>query len=179
MSTAIVSFSGRAAGSCAGIARYVQRLTGGELFLFSQFSVHPCGRCGYECFSPDASCPYLSDGLYALYDAIANSAMAYFILPNYCDYPCANFFIFNERSQCYFQRQPKLVAQYARVKKRAIVVSNTEQASFRAALSQQSDSTVDMLFLRAKDFGRISLRGDLMEEQSVRERVASFVTGNT
>lgn len=46
-------------------------------------------------------------------------------------------------------------------------------------LSQQSDSMVDILFLRAKDFGRISLRGDLMEEQSVRERIASFVAGNT
>ncbi|MGM9557785.1 MAG: hypothetical protein ACI3VP_05975 [Oscillospiraceae bacterium] len=64
-------------------------------------------------------------------------------------------------------------------KKKAIIVSNTEQAFFRAALSQQSDSMVDILFLRAKDFGRISLRGDLMEEQSVRERVASFVAGNT
>lgn len=35
--------------------------------------------------------------------------MVYFSLPNYCNYPCANFFIFNERSQCYFQRQPKLL----------------------------------------------------------------------
>lgn len=77
-----------------------------------------------------------------------------------------------------FSAPAKVASQHACVKK-AIIVSNTEQAFFRAALSQQSDSTVDMLFLRAKDFGRISLRGDLMEEQSVRERVASFVTGNT
>ena len=39
---------------------------------------------------------------------ITDSDLSYFIVPNYCDYPCANFFIFNERSQCFFQHHPEL-----------------------------------------------------------------------
>lgn len=179
MSTVIVCFSGRTEGNCARISRYVQSLTGGRLFSFAALDAHPCGSCDYQCFSKDGVCPYLQDGLYTIYDAITHCDEAYFILPNYCDCPCANFFIFNERSQCFFQRQPKLLAQYELVKKKAIVVSNTEEENFRAVLSQQSSSVVQMLFLHAKDYGRVSLRGDLMQEAAVRERIAAFVSRNT
>lgn len=179
MSTTIVSFSGRAAGNCERLGRYVQELTGGQLFSFAQLQIHPCGGCKYECFSQSAACPYLNDGLYILYDAITNSDVTYFILPNYCDYPCANYFIFNERSQCYFQGHAELSARYERVKKRAVVVSNTEQENFRAVLAQQASAPVDMLFLRARDYGRISLRGDLMEEEAVRAQVKQFVTATS
>ena len=51
-----------------------------------------------------------------------HSEMVYFELPNYCDYPCANYFIFNECSQCFFQRKPDLLEAYLTIPKRSIVI---------------------------------------------------------
>ncbi len=62
-------------------------------------------------------------------EAIVRSEITYFIVPNYCDYPCSNYYVFNERSQCYFQGKPALLDDYLKVPKRSIVVSNTNEDS--------------------------------------------------
>ena len=99
----IISFSARPGGNCGSIAREIQKFWQGrgevELFDFSALEITPCGRCGYECFGARENCPYFSDPEFAICEAIAASDITYFILPNYCDYPPANFFIFNERGQ--------------------------------------------------------------------------------
>lgn len=68
------------------------------LYRFSEFSIKPFGHCHYECFSPSGLCPQADDQEQALMEAIVRSKMVFFVVPNYCDYPCANFFAFNERS---------------------------------------------------------------------------------
>lgn len=179
MGISIVSFSGRAGGNCSGIAACLAGHWGGraQVFDFSALSIVPCGRCGYECFQARENCPYFGDSEYGLCEAIAGSALACFIIPNYCDYPCANFFIFNERSQCYFQRHPELLEKYLAVKKKFIVVSNTGQDNFTAAMRYHVAEGVEpeILFLSAREFGRVSIRGDLMEAAEAREAVLRFV----
>ena len=145
------------------------------MFDFSTFRLQGCGACGYECFSSADSCPYRSDEEAVLLEAVTQSDLTYFVLPNYCDYPCANFFIFNERGQCWFQSRPDLLERYEKVPKRAIVVSNTEEENFRKALSYQSDETVEALFLSPKQYGKSSIKGDLLRDERVERVIAEFV----
>ena len=43
------------------------------LFDFSEFDVHPCGRCASECFAEKAKCPYFEDKEYKILEAIMHS----------------------------------------------------------------------------------------------------------
>ena len=110
-----------------------------------------------------------------LLDAIIRSDLAYFILPNYCDYPCANFFIFNERSQGFFQGRPDLLDVYEKVPKRAVVISNTNEENFRQALAYQAYKEPDILFLPAKEYGKDSIKGDLLTNDKAVSDIIAFV----
>ncbi len=178
MSVCIVSFSTRKGGNCAQIGAFLRSLLpDAALFDLSELELHPCGRCAYECFSPGGVCPYLGDAEYTLLDAITHSERAYFVVPNYCDYPNAAFFAFNERSQCYFQGRPELLDAYENVPKRIIAVSNTNEENFRAVMAYQSHEPPEMLFLSAKKFGKVSVRGNLLSSPEARAAIEAFALG--
>ena len=172
--TVILSFSGRANGNCDQIARHVQSITGGQILSFAELNVHPCGKCRYECFECGADCPHIGDDLRQLYESVLQSEFACYILPNYCDYPNANFFAFNERSLCVFSGREDLLNSYFAVPKKFIVISGGEQESFRAVLLQHAENP-DILFLNAKDYGRKSISGDLMQSPEVIAKIESFI----
>ena len=134
----IVSFSSRNHGNCEQISNQIRasydKQTNVLHYKFSDFEIQPCGKCHYQCFKDNTACPYIGDMEYKLLDEICHSTMAYFVIPNYCDYPCANFFIFNERSQCYFQNHPERLDQYLQIRKKFIVVSNSKAESFLCCL---------------------------------------------
>lgn len=178
MKVCIVSFSKRSGGNCAGIAKELYRLygDGARVYDFSELEVIPCGGCDYECFDSAEKCPRFSDSAFQLYDEITNSDLAYFIVPNYCDYPCSAFFAFNERSQCYFQKRQDRLEKYLSVKKKFIAVSNTNRENFTAAFRYQIQETEepDTLFLEAKRFHKVSIRGDLMESEEAKEAIVKF-----
>jgi len=173
----IVSFSGRKNGNCEQISRYIAEQVGGEIFSFADFSIEPCGKCEYECFKDRERCPHIEDMEVKLLEAITESDVAYFVIPNYCDYPNANFFIFNERSQCYFQGRPEILEKYLRVSKKVVVISNTGEENFRKAMEYQAEEEPKFLFLVAKEFGKKSIDGDLMSSEAVRERIKNFING--
>ena len=176
MKTCIISFSSRANGNCAQIAHLVDSMTqDAVLFDFSEFELHPCGKCACECFADREKCPYIGDMECGILEAVTNSDITYFILPNYCDYPCANYFIFNERSQCCFQGRPDLLDAYEKVPKRAVVVSNTNEDNFRRALSYQSYQEPGILFLSAKKYGKESIKGDLLANEEAVRDITAFV----
>ena len=176
MKTCIISFSSRANGNCAQIAHLVESMTqDAVLFDFSGFNIHPCGKCACECFADREKCPYIGDMECGILEAVTNSDITYFILPNYCDYPCANYFIFNERSQCWFRNRPDLLDRYLKVPKRCIVVSNTNRDNFTQALAYQSEIPPEILFLSAKKYGKISIQGNLLESNEAVEEIRRFV----
>ena len=174
----IISFSARSDGNCDEISKMIQESYSCDctVFRFSQQQIHPCGGCRYECFGKDKPCPYIGDTEYVLMDAVCNHDLTYFVIPNYCDYPCANYFIFNERSQCYFQHKPEQLDAFLRAPKKFIVISNTNQDHFRQILSQNVCSEPEILFLSAKKFGRISIRGDLLTSEATVSDIRHFVS---
>ena len=176
MKTVIVTFSSRSGGNCSQIGNLIASMTKNPvLFDFSEFDVHPCGRCASECFAARENCPYFEDKEYEIPEAIMYSEMVYFVLPNYCDYPCANYFIFNERSQCFFQGKPDILESYLNIPKRSIVISNTNQEHFIQALTYQSNREPEILFLSAKEYGKASINGDLLTSKNALENIRQFV----
>ena len=113
MPACVISFSGRRDGNCSAVAQAVRDALSGrdsvQYFDCSALALTPCGGCGCECFQARERCPYFDDPVFGMYDAVTRSSMSYFVVPNYCDYPCANFFLFNESSQCYLQGRPELL----------------------------------------------------------------------
>ena len=176
MKTIIVSFSSRTDGNCEKIGSFIKdNIKDSILYSFSKFSIHGCGDCNYECFKNGEMCPYADDMECDILDSIIHSDVTYFILPNYSDYPCANYFVFNERSQFFFQGKSDLLNAYRRVPKRSIVVSNTSEENFIKALSYQTDQNPDILFLSARKYGKSSIQGDLLTSEIVVSEIVEFI----
>ena len=87
-------------------------------------------------------------------DNICQADLAYFIVPNYCGYPCANYFAFNERTVGYFNLKRELMQKYMNVPKRFIMISNTEGSNFANAMKQQVNGEPDILYLKSGKYGK-------------------------
>ena len=170
----ILSFSGRKNGNCERIAQHIQSITGGRILSFADLNIHPCGQCRYECFELGANCPHIGDDLRSIYESVLQSDCTCYILPNYCDYPNANFFAFNERSLCVFSGNGTLLDAYSNIPKKFIVISGGEENNFRAALSQHAENP-DILFLCAKDYGQNSTDGALTESPECLSKIEAFL----
>lgn len=176
MKTVVITFSSRPNGNCSQIGKLIVSLMQNSvLFDFSEFDLHPCGRCTAECFVARENCPYFEDKEYEMLDTMIHSDVVYFVLPNYCDYPSANYFIFNERSQCFFQGRPDLLKAYLKIPKRSIVISNTNKDNFIQALTYQSEKEPDVLFLSGKEYGKTSIDGDLLTSEKALEHIRQFI----
>ena len=76
LKTVIVTFSSRSGGNCSQIGNLIASMTKNPvLFDFSEFDVHPCGRCASECFAAWENCPYFEDKEYEILEAIMHSEM--------------------------------------------------------------------------------------------------------
>ena len=177
MSVCIVSFSSRKNGNCSQLGEFIKLLLpDATLFDFANFSINACGNCGYQCFNGGSNCPFFADKECEILDAITNSTITYFIVPNYCDFPCSNFFIFNERSLCYFQNNEKKLTTYLQVPKKFIVVSNSNLENFKTAFVYHTNVKPEILYLSAKKYGKVSIEGNLLTSKQVVDDLRKFVT---
>lgn len=180
MDTLILNFSSRREGNCYALARLVQKLLPGnvEILDFCDLDVRPCGKCGYECFR-GGECPLAADGLPEIYEKIAGAGEVIFLVPNYCGFPCANFFAFNERGCAWFAGRQDRLDAFLMVPKRFLVISGSESDTFREAFRYLvQDGEPSILYLSAKKFGRNSLTGDLAQAPGAEDAVRSFLTAD-
>lgn len=87
-------------------------------------------------------------------NAIMASDLVYFILPNYCGFPCASYFAFNERSVGFFNEDKSVLNRYLIVPKRFVIVSNTESQTFVEAMQQQVSDEPEILYLKSRNYGK-------------------------
>ena len=161
----ILNFSSRNHGNCTHIADHIavhNTETNVHTFVMDQ-RISPCNGCNYECLMPGATCPNVSQYQQEVMGAVLQSDVVYLIVPNYCGFPCANFLAFNERSVGYFNLDRGLMQRYMNVRKRFIIVSNTENEVFQKAMEQQTKDTSEVLYLKTSKYGKRSTAGDLME----------------
>ena len=176
MSVCIVSFSSRKNGNCSQIGEFIKSLLpDATLYDFSNLSINACGNCGYQCFNGGNNCPFFTDKECEILDTITNSTVTYFIVPNYCDFPCSNFFIFNEIILCYFHNNEKLLTAYLQTPKKFVVVSNGSVENFRTAFSYHTNDEPKILRLSAKEYGKNSADSDIMTSQQAAADLQKFV----
>ena len=173
----IISFSARKHGNSEQIAELIQAHLHADavIFRFSENQIRPCGDCRYQCFDDNRMCPHIDDAEYGLLEQVSLCDELYFIVPNYCDYPCANFFIFNERSQVFFQGYQERLMAYEAIPKKFIVISGSDTDSFARAFDYHCAGSPEILYLRATDYGKHSITGDLMKSPEARQAVLNFI----
>lgn len=170
----LISFSGRSNGNCARIAGFLSgQMDNAQLFRFSDFQIEPCGNCDCECLK-GSSCPK-SDMETTLMDAVCGSSEAWFIVPNYCGFPCANLYIYNERSVGYFGGSRHRMEQYMAVPKRFVLIGNGSQENFRRAFEQHTNEDPKILQLCSQEFHVSSIAGNLLDLQEVQNRLIQFL----
>ena len=176
-SIVILSFSGRNGGNCEQISEFIEHFyirTNVHSFKIDNISASSCGGCNYECLRQDMECPRLTESLRRIMDSVMEADLVYYIVPNYCGYPCANYFAFNERSVGYFNQDRNLMDKYMAVKKRFIIISNTE-SNFAEAMRQQTNDQPDILYLKSRKYQKQSIAGDLMTSEAAKADLQAFL----
>ena len=174
----IFNFSPRIDGNCSNIATYISIYHNSAVvtqFHITAENCQPCAGCNYECLTPGSACPTKSDFLVQAMDAACSSDAIYYIVPNFCGYPNANYFAFNERFVGYFGMNRELRSKYINVPKKFIIVSNTESEQFKAAMQQQTNAEPDMLYLKTSQYKKRSTAGDLMESLDAKNDLKAFL----
>ena len=114
----ILSFSPRNNGNCSNIADFIVQYYGKvntTRFDITAENISPCYNCNYECLRSQSLCPRLTDYQMQVMDASVNGSVIYFIVPNFCGQPNANYYAFNERSVGYFNLNQQLLEKYLSV----------------------------------------------------------------
>lgn len=172
----ILSFSGRTEGNCSKISNYI--ISHYSRTNVQHYVIHdllPCGNCNYECLTPNMKCTELSDAYIEAMDAACGSDLIYYVLPNYCGFPCAAYFSFNEHTVGYFNLDKNLLNRYMTIKKRFIVISNTENAEFKSALQQQTTEEPEILYLKTSKYHKRSIAGDLLSSEDAQADLKAFL----
>ena len=178
----LIQFSSRENGNCAAINKFIQNYYAKEnvcAFIMDANVVQACSNCDYECLTPGKNCPNLSLQQSAAMDAVCNAEIVYYLIPNYCGYPCANYFVYNEKSIGYFNGDRALMQKYMEVPKRFIIISNTEGANFENAIRQQTRGELDVLYMKTSKYGKRSTAGDTMQSQEATADLEAFLKSYT
>lgn len=174
----VVNFSSRKDGNCyqiSGVVKKHYREKKVKIFNFYENTYNSCGHCDYECFKKKCK---VDDGINEIFKAIVQSEETVFVVPNYCDYPNSNFFLFNERSCGFFNGNKDLMNRYLNIPKRFIVVSNSCNNNFKTAFSYHlsSDVTPNILYFNSKKFDQNPLDGKLMSNKEAEHLVYDFLS---
>lgn len=175
---ALLRFSHRQEGNCAAIGAYIHSsFPDADIleFVMDADSCRPCHDCSYQCLRGEGSCPHLCGSYADALNTIRTSDLAFFILPNYCGFPCASYFAFNERSVGFFHGNEALLESYLAVPKRFIIVSNTESQVFTDAMQQQVLQPPEILYLKSNCYEKKGVNGDILSSDAAKSTLEAFL----
>jgi len=174
----LIRFSSRGQGNCAAIADRIAEFYATDQvrkYTVDANIVQPCSNCDYECLTPGKTCSNLSAAQRTLMDAVCEADLVYYLIPNYCGYPCANYFVYNEKCVGYYNRDKVLMQKYLSAPKRFIIVSNTEGENFENAVRQQTKADPEILYLKTGKYRKRSTAGDMMESNEAKADLEAFL----
>jgi multimeric flavodoxin WrbA len=176
----IISFSGRVQkGNCYEISLYLKKklmneFTDVHIFFLSESNIHNCSHCEYECFSEAGNCPYDLDDIKKIYNQIQKSDMSFFVIPIFSGFPCSNFFIFNERSQCFFSSN-RQYDEYLKIPQKYIIIGNTGFSNAKNIICYDSikkdNLNQNFLNICSKEVDEKSIKGNLIEYKSISDKI--------
>lgn len=173
----ILNFSARNGGNCEHIGEFISKYYGQytvKSYHIRSKQIGPCEGCNYECLTIGEECPMVNSIHREIMDGIIASDLAVFVVPNYCGYPSANYFAFNERSVGYFNMDREKLNAYMNVPKAFIVVSNTE--GFEPAMRQQTNSDPKILYMKSGKYRKRSTAGDILDSEEAKNDLLYFLS---
>ena len=176
----ILSFSARENGNCEHISDFIAQYHNASDATVYRIGgkIVPCSDCNYECLTPGLTCPQITHYLKHVIDACCNSEMIYYVVPNFCGYPCASYFAYAERSIGYFSTDRAIMGNYRSIPKRFIIVSNTENESFKQAMRQQVTGEPEILYLKTSKYQKQSIAGDILDSTEAKDDLTDFLMRN-
>lgn len=173
----VVNFSSRKDGNCYRISGVIKKHFKDKkvkIYNFYENTYSSCGHCDYECFKKRCK---VNDGINEIFKSIVQSEETIFVLPNYCDYPNSNYFLFNERSCGFFNGNKDLLNRYLNIRKKFIVVSNSCHSNFYDALKYQVNENTkpEILYFNSRKFNQNPIDGTLMTNNEAEGLVHDFL----
>jgi multimeric flavodoxin WrbA len=177
-----VAFSARGEGNCKRLCAYCLdrfRDRGWQTELLNVFDlqVTPCDKCRYECFN-DGACP-IDDDVPRIYRMCGEADTVIFAVPTYGGHLASLYLAFAERAQYAHRGFGDFEADFLR-KINFLIIGNLSAGGDMALHEALYDFAnlgfwPETLLFPAREYGRSSLDGDLIENGAVRERLDGFV----
>jgi len=149
------------------------------------YEIKPCSHCNYECYaktirSKDEHCP-IEDDVPKLYEMIKATDLALFAMPTYGGRVLGIFQAFRERSSGLshlFKDFSEFQQDFLNKIKGIIVIGNLTAGGDMALHEVLADfyniEPPEVVLLQANEYGRSSLKGDLIKSKAIRERLDGF-----
>lgn len=177
-----VSFSARKDGNCLRLLTYClnkfkEQGFETEVLKAYEHEITPCSHCNYECFN-DKECP-IKDDVPMIYRKCMSADILIFSIPTYGGHLSSLYFAFSERSQTVFKSFQECVEKL--LKKINFIIIGNLSAGGDMALHEALYSFANLgfwpetLLFSAREYGRSSIKGDLINDPDVRKRLDRFV----
>jgi len=153
-----------------------------ELISLYDFDIKPCCHCDYECFK-QYECP-IKDDPPLVYEKLRKVDGVILLIPTYGGNASGLYYCWSERSQGIFPEIDEAKRFYAGMVFAIVVVGNVGERAdgektFASVVSDQTYMAeicdFDMLgaiLLQPYEYRRGSVRGDIIQEDDVRRRLA-------
>ncbi len=194
MKVAGIVVSARKEGNCLHCVKYcLDKLNkiGFDTLLvnFYEYNITPCSHCNYECYAEvirnqKEECP-IQDDVPKIYEMLENMDLFLFAIPCYGGHVPALYRAWNERvahipgKTDIFKKFEDFQRVYLRKIWGFIVIGNLTAAADITLHEILSDfynaPPPEAILLQAREYGRVSLKGDLIEEKAVKERLDRFL----
>ncbi|AIF69892.1 hypothetical protein PAP_07510 [Palaeococcus pacificus DY20341] len=176
-----LAFSARRKGNCSKLLEYCLKKfeeMGFETELMESYDLNitPCSHCNYECFSGEA-CP-VEDDVPKIYEQCKSADIILFAVPTYGGHVASLYLAFSERGQAIFESY-KEWKEFAK-KVNFIIIGNLSSGGDMAlheALYSFANFGFwpEVVLISSREYGRSSIKGDLIEEEEVKKRLDRFV----
>jgi len=187
-------FSARKSGNGFNCMRYcLDKLEdkGFQTVLVNAFDyeIKSCSHCNYECYAEEIrgtreECP-VKDDVPKMYELIKDSDMLLFAVPCYGGHTPATYRAWAERVPHLpalnelFKNFEEFQKLFLNKIKGIIVIGNLtawgDMALHEVLADFYNIESPETILLQPREYGRSSLKGDLLESQAVRERLDRFV----
>jgi multimeric flavodoxin WrbA len=177
-----LNFSSRINGNCYNCVDYcLKRIKSRgyevEIINFFNYEVNPCGLCDYQCFQTEKCIK--TDDAKELFEKLTNADIIIYAIPTFGGHLASSFFILSERENGIFRsRLDYYDVDYLR-KINLIVIGNLSSGADMALHEAfygftNKDFYPESILLSAKEYGRRSINGDLIEDELVRYKLEKY-----
>lgn len=176
-----LNFSSRKDGNCYACVDYcLNRIKDMEyeveVINFFDYQINPCGLCNYQCFQTKKCSK--ADDAQELFNKLIDADIIIYAVPTFRGHLASSYFILSERVQSIFGKDFNYTVDYLR-KINLIVIGNLSSGADMALHEALYDFTnrdfyPESILLSSREYGRKSIKGDLIEDELVKTRLEKY-----